>query len=172
MIETFILAADGTISRSKSEPEPDPSVGESGMQSIIEKLHDPQYSGIEVMRLILKEQLLAYQALIEYGRDPSKALNAQLCLKVIETLSYLAEQVLANDATSNRDVLNLDGPKFKYFFAEIKKVFEGSLKKALGSGSGHLVQDIMSRFDEIMAQGDQELRIKTASIGNEEEGAS
>ncbi len=70
---------------------------------------------------------------------------------------------MEGEALTKRDVLDLDGPKFKFARAEIVRLFERALMDA-GIDGSH-AQSVMVRFDDLRTENDEALRRDLNVIG-------
>src|SRR6266481_7376901 len=68
---------------------------------------------------------------------------------------------------SKADVLNFDKPKFKYVLAQTVSMLEEATHQVLGDKGRAKTEMIMKRFEDILAEKQQDLRRSTEEIGHE-----
>jgi hypothetical protein len=78
-------------------------------------------------------------------------------------LRELQRTLLESEGLSKRDQLDLDGPKFRFVFAEIIRLFGQSLMDA--GADRFQVESIMVRFDNLLKENDETLRRDLNMIG-------
>ena len=74
----------------------------------------------------------------------------------IKAYRELQRTLVEAESSSKRDVLNLDGPKFRFVFTEIIKFFGKALKDA--GTDQHVAQNIMLQFGDLVKANDDNLR--------------
>ena len=74
----------------------------------------------------------------------------------------LQRTLLEADALSKQDVLNMDGPKFKFFFTETIKLFRTALQVA--GIDDALAQNVMLQFGDLIKSHDERLRREVNKI--------
>ena len=68
------------------------------------------------------------------------------------------------DRLCHRDVLDFDGPKFKYAWEQLVGYFKQAALNALGNDNNGMVKRIMTELRDIVAMNDEELRRNTEKI--------
>jgi hypothetical protein len=91
-------------------------------------------------------------------RGPQVDMNSRM-----KALRELQRTLMEGEALTKRDVLDLDGPKFKFVLAEIIRLFGQALRDA-GIDGSH-AQSVMVRFDDLMKANDENLRRELNLIG-------
>ena len=137
---------------------------ESKLPEILDKLKDPNFSLAEVTRLIAAETTLIAQDIRTCESDGAAAFKRKNSMGQITALRALAETAKAADAWAKRDVLNFDGPKFKFALGKIAGYFKEAALKAL-RGDKSTVNSIMRHWGDILAVHELELRRETEKIG-------
>jgi prephenate dehydrogenase len=164
MMVVFVVAADGSVTVSQQEQHPDPPRRESRLPLILETIADPNSPVAEIMRLICEELVLVIQEMVAYEHDKSAAPK----LKVqVAALCALLKLVQKADASSKKDVLNFDGPKFQFVLGRLIKLFKEATEKALGKGYETSAQSILKHFRDLVAVNEELLRGETERIGAE-----
>jgi len=167
MTVTFVVTADGSVSVTKQQPEQDPPSRESLLPEITEKLKDPNYSISEINRLVCGEFALLAQEMTIYGRHNSTASMSRSWRGQLTYLTGLQKSLQNTQAMSRKEVLNFDGPKFKFFFGRVTKLFREAAEQALGKDSDTSVQSIMRHFRDLVGVNDENLRRETERFGAE-----
>jgi hypothetical protein len=74
----------------------------------------------------------------------------------IKAYRELQRTLTESDALSNKDTLNLDGPKFKFVFTEIIALFQQALK---GAGvDDQLAHNVVLQFRDLVKMNEENLR--------------
>jgi hypothetical protein len=91
-------------------------------------------------------------------RGPQVDLNSRM-----KGLRELQRTLMESEGLSKRDLLDLDGSKFKFVFAEIVRLFQQALRDA--GADRFQVESIMVRFDDLRKANDENLRRDLNMIG-------
>ena len=81
----------------------------------------------------------------------------------IKALRELQRTLLESEGFSKEDRLDLDGPKFKFVFGEIVRLFQQALMDA--GADRFQVESIMVRVDDLLKENDEALRRDLDQIG-------
>ena len=74
----------------------------------------------------------------------------------VKALRELQKTLITGEASSKREVLDMDGPKFTFIFAKIMQLFGQALK---GSGlDGNQAHTVMLHFGDLVKANDERLR--------------
>jgi hypothetical protein len=162
--QTARVPVHGSVPRPLQKQAPN---CESKLPEILDKLlKDPNFSVAEVNRLIAVEMALIVQDMRTCESDGAAAFKRKNYMGQIGALRALAEAAKEADAWAKRaDVLNFDGPKFKFAFDKIVDYFKEAALKAL-KGDESTVNSILSHWRDIMAVHDQELRRETEKFSS------
>jgi hypothetical protein len=76
----------------------------------------------------------------------------------------LQRTLTESDALSTRDTLDLDGPKFKFIFTELIRLFRQALTDA--GTPEPLAQNAMLQFGDLVKANDERLRIEMNKVGS------
>jgi hypothetical protein len=137
---------------------------ESKLQEILDKIKDPNYSVVEVTHLIAVEMILIVQDMQTCERDGAAAFRRESYMAQIGALRALDKAVKEADVGRKRaDVLNFDGPKFKFVFGEMGVLFKKAAEAAIKDDES-LVKSIMLHFCDIVREHEPELRRETEKI--------
>lgn len=145
-----------TNAATTSVPAPSPAFEPSGgLERISEMLADPEVPIANIGRAVALEIASVIKKMTEdrppRHRRPRRHFNDE-----IKAYRELQRTLTESDALSNKDTLNLDGPKFKFVFTEIVGLFHQALKEA---GVDHqLVQNIMLQFGDLVKVNEENLR--------------
>jgi hypothetical protein len=74
----------------------------------------------------------------------------------VKALREVQKSLIEGAASSRRDVLNLDGPKFKFFFGQMVMLFQEALKDS-GVDAG-LAKNVMLQFGDLIKANGEGLR--------------
>lgn len=128
-----------------------------GIERISMLIADPDSSLPDIMRLIALEMALIMKKMTS-ERDPldrgmlsMRDLNDQ-----IKAYRELQRTLTESDALSKKDVLNMDGPKFKFVFKEIVRLFSEAMKDA--HVPEDLAQNVMMQFGDKLKTNDESIR--------------
>jgi hypothetical protein len=151
---------DGAIQVTNAQTESFPS--ESKLPEIVKLVSDPNSSAAETLRLISVEivRLLALS-------NPSLNPNFESLNDEIKALRLLARIVKEAGMRSKADVLNFEKPKFKYVLAQTISMLEEATSEVLDDKDRAKTEMIMKRFEDILAEKQQDLRRRTEEIGRE-----
>jgi hypothetical protein len=155
------VTVDGSASPRVETPAPD---AESKLGEILDKLQDPNVSIAEALRLIPVEIGLLIQEMGTNEANDAAASRRKSCLEQIGALRVLAKVAKEADAGAKRDVLNFDGPKFKFVLGEMVRYFKEAALTAL-RGDTSAVNNIMKEWRDLMAINETELRRQAEKIG-------
>jgi hypothetical protein len=135
----------------------------STLPLILEKIHDPNYPLEEVNRLIAIEIAFVAQEMRDLCNKVHLSNQAETFLQKsfeqqVKALQALEKSLTSTDILRQRDVLNLDGPKFEYVFGELVSLFKRSCQEALGKENETMVNSIMKHYRDGIAMMEPELR--------------
>lgn len=133
---------------------------ESKLAEIILKLDDPDVPVLEVKRLIAKEIVLTMQYMRTLGGEGSAAAERQSCLTDIKILKML--DAMKMERWAQHDVLNFDGPKFKFVLGRTIDYIKEAILEA--GGSEHLQASILRHLRDIAAVDEENLRRETQRL--------
>jgi len=161
MEKEFIISDDPATDLPVPEPE---SSNSDRILDILALIKDPESSLIEINRRIAME--IAYvtseiaMAAVSTDTSPYKlrALEAQ-----IKSLRELSRTLVESENFSKRDVLNFDGPKFKFVFVQLLNLFKQSMTHT-GLLQETQVNNVLKAFQDKFAVYDQVLRKETERI--------
>ena len=151
---------DGAIRVTNAQTESFPS--DSKLPGIVKLVSDPNSSAAETLRLITFE-IVRLVALSNPLLNP----NFESHNDEIKALRLLARIVKETGMRSKADVLNFDKPKFKYVLAQTVSMLEEATHQVLGDKGRAKTEMIMKRFEDILAEKQQDLRRSTEEIGHE-----
>lgn len=147
--EAVSLLAPAPVSSPYSEDS-------AGIERISEMIADPDSMLSDIMRLIALEMAKVMKKMtvddpLARGNTSQRDLNDQ-----VKAYRELQRTLTESDTLSKKDTLNLDGPKFRFVFMEIIRLF----KKSLGDAGvkDELVQNIMLQFGDLVKSNDESLR--------------
>jgi len=141
-------------------------VPESRIVEIISLIEDETSPIADVCRLIAleiagltRQMVMPTTDVASRGIRPSqKDLNDQ-----VKSYRELQRTLVEGDNLSKKDVLNLDGEKFKHLFTAFIGFFKKALKEA---GLDETVtQNVMLQFSDIIKANDEGLRVELNRIG-------
>jgi hypothetical protein len=165
MTDVFAVTSDGTISFLTHEPDQEPPKRQSCHAEIRSKFSDKHQDTFEIRRLINQEILNIIEKMAECEDDPTKTHFRATARAEINALKALNAQVVsAARAEVREDVLNLDGPKFKFVLTSMIKLFEEASRQALGKDKEHLVDSIMRHYRDLVAMHEPEIRATIAKM--------
>lgn len=142
-------------------PNPPSGSPAAGIQRLSEMVADPEIPVADISRLIAQQIAGAIEAMTDDSprrrRVSQRELNDQ-----VRAYRDLQKTLAEGAALSMKDVLNLDGPKFKHVFIEIIKLFQKALKDAGTEQS--LGQNIMLQFGDLIKGNEEKLRRELSKI--------
>jgi hypothetical protein len=156
MIRSFLVNADGSVSVCKEEAVA--QTRQSKLPEIIELLKAGKPA--EASRLVSIE--LAKGAIDT--RECKSETELRACEQQRKVLCALSEFICKPEAPAERDVLNVDGPKFQWFLGEAVMMFKRAAEEALGKGREDVVDKIMKDIEDRLEAGMPELRRRMETI--------
>ena len=137
---------------------------ESKYQEILEKFSSPDFQTEETLRLILVQMTMVINDMRARENEPNAAAFIRFCSAEIRALRAITKQVEETDRLCHLDVLDFDGPKFKYAWEQLVGYFKQAALNALGKDNNGMVKRIMTELHDIVAMKDEELRRNTEKI--------
>lgn len=167
--ESFEFNTNGEVMQSEAEQvstlspavaAASPSIPEdaTGIERISLMIADPEAALPDIMRLIALEMAKVMKRMTNPEQDPlargivsMRDLNDQ-----IKAYRELQKTLTESDTLSKKDILNLDGPKFKFVFKELVRLFQQAMKDARVEED--LAQNVMMQFGDALKQNDEAIR--------------
>jgi len=153
-----VVGADRSLEFEQDQPR------ESKYQEIREKFSSPDFQTKETLRLILVQMTMVINDMRARENDPNATAFIRFCSAEIRALRALTKQVKETDRLRHLDVLDFDGPKFKYAWEQLVGYFKQAALNALGNDNNGMVKRIMTELRDIVAMNDEELRRNTEKI--------
>jgi hypothetical protein len=124
------------------------------LDRISQLVANPGVSMADISRLIALQianviQIMRYSPV--RSRIPQRHLNEQ-----VKAYRELQKTLVESDGLSKRDILNLDGLKFKFIFKEVISLFKQALKDA--GADDQLAQNVMLQFGDLVKTNDENLQ--------------
>jgi len=143
----------------------------SMLPQILEKIHDPNFPLAEVNRLIAIEIAFIAQEMARLRGEVKHGNHSETFLQKsyeqnIKALAQLEKSLTSTDILSHRDILNMDGPKFTWLFAEIVNSFKKASQDALGRDNETMVQSIMKHWRDELAMRESDWRTGVEKINS------
>jgi hypothetical protein len=141
-------------------PDPSPLVRKeiAGMTRIEEMLNAGEKLDV-ILRQIALQMALVYQQSIE---EVSKGRSQKPLLLKMRCYHELQRSILELHAHSTTDHLDLDGPKFKFVFAEILKLFQGAVRNA--GVDAALGKSILMHFSGLVKENEDRIRAEVRRV--------
>jgi hypothetical protein len=135
----------------------------SGIETIATMIADREVPVADISRLIALEivglmRKMAPKDPAERGIISQRDLNDQ-----VKAYRELQRTLTESEALAKKDVLNIDGDKFKFVYGEILKYFQLALKG--GGIDDELAKNILMQFRDIVSNNEAGLRIDINKIG-------
>ncbi len=168
--ESFEFGTDSRVTVGKAETvalpprpmHPSSAAEPKGLDRIIEMITDPEVVLADVMRLIALEMALVMK-LMTHDDPISRTGYTQRDLNDrMKSFQLLQKTLTDSDQLSKRDTLNLEGPKFKFVFMELIRLFKQALKDS-GLEKG-LSDNIMLQWGDLVKSNDESLRRELSKI--------
>jgi hypothetical protein len=156
--KAVVVEADRSLKIEQDQPK------ESRFCEILETLGSPDFQTEEVFRLILAQMTLIIIEMKARENDPYAAVFRRDCQADLAALRVLIKVLNRTDRLRHHDVLNFDGPKFRYVLDQLTSYFKQASLNALGKDSEGMVQRIMMEFRDILAMEEPELRRSTEKM--------
>ena len=153
---------DGSVNPHESKADKDRRIRRERIDSIRDKIADPNYDPSEISRDIAVEIAWVAGNMVsnEGGLQGPAVLKAYE--QQVKALRELGRQLTDADILSKKDVLNFDGPKFQ-FVAEIwVNTFVQAMKEA--GTPEDMRNSIMKHFRDRMQMSENQIRRETAKI--------
>jgi hypothetical protein len=138
--------------------------GLKGIDRITVMIADPESPLADITRLIALEIAGVMKKMSGIGDDVlARGVTSQRDLNdQVKAWRDLQKTLTEADALSKKDVLNLDGPKFKFVFGELVRLYRQSLKDA--GLQQELSQNIMLQFGDLVKANDEQIRRELSRI--------
>lgn len=168
-VSRSLPSTTGLPSAKAEESDKKPNVFESKMAEILEKIYDPNFPLAEVNRMIAIEIAIVTQDMgtlkkrVEGGEHTETFLQKSYTAR-IKALQALEKSLTNTDILRNRDILNMEGPKFQYCMGEIIKCFKKACQQALGKGHDTTIESIMKHWRDEMGIREADLRREIDNI--------
>ena len=136
----------------------DPKAELRRIDRIAEMIADSEVALADISRLIALEIVQVVRNMTKNQKDPlSRGLYSQKELTdQIKALRELQKTLTESDSLSKKDTLNMDGPKFKFLFTELIRLFRLALKD---SGTDEdLSRNVMLQFGDLVKANDEGIR--------------
>jgi hypothetical protein len=165
--ESFEITSEGKLKA--EEPAlvsvPSPAVDDkAGIERIYEMIQDPEVPIADISRLIALEivnimKKMSPKEFLDRSLMPSQRdLNDQ-----VKAYRELQRTLTESDALAKKDVLNLDGEKFKFVFSSLLLLFQKAMKD--GGVDDLVSHNIMQHFGDLVRGNESDLRIDLNKIG-------
>ena len=141
---------------SPSAPATEETPKEVGIKRIMQLVADPDAALADISGLIALEIATVVGMM---GQDDPLHRNNRSMRDLndhVKALRELQKTLTERDASSKKDTLNLDGPKFQYVFKAIMDLFGESLKSA-GLDEA-LSKNVMLQFRDLIQKNDDRIR--------------
>lgn len=132
------------------------------LTEIIRLIDDPTGDVAVITRLIAREIAIANEQLSQVQSDPNQSWRLRPLVEQIKALRELSKTLQEGDALSKKDVLNFDGPKFRYVLREITIVVKKAIKDA--GMEDDTVLAILKAFRSLMATRESDLRTEVNKL--------
>lgn len=158
---TFVIdenaqVASSTVNGSVTGFEP------RSLTEIIRLIDDPTGDCAVITRLIAREIAIANEQLSQVQADPNQSWRLRPLVEQIKALRELSKTLQEGDALSKKDVLNFDGPKFRYVLREIAiQVKKASQAAGLDDDT---VIAVLKAFRTAMATREESLRTEVNKL--------
>jgi len=163
-IHPIVLSMRGVVGADRSLKFEQDQPRESKYQEIREKFSSPDFQTKETLRLILVQMTMVINDMRARENDPNAAAFTRFCSAEIWALRALTKQVEEIDRLRHLDVLDFDGPKFKYAWEQLVGYFKQAAVNSIGKDNNEMVNRIMIQFRDIVTMNDEELRRNTEKI--------
>ena len=126
------------------------------MNKIVGLVNDPDSPMADISRLIALEIASIIAMMNEH--DPARRHNRSFkdLNDHVKALRELQRTLTEADSLSKKDVLNLDGPKFKYIYTKLLEFFRKSMKDA--NIDDALAKQVMLAFGDMIKENDESIR--------------
>jgi hypothetical protein len=139
---------------------------DSYLQEIVEKLNDPAYSAIDVLRLVLAEFARLCLHLRRYEDDSAASRFLSRCRAEGRVLLDLANVLERTERLRKKaDVLDLDGPKFRFVLRELVKCFESVIHHNIGKNDSGTERSMLLQLKDLMVEREQDVRRELKNMG-------
>lgn len=132
------------------------------LTEIIRLIDDPTGDVAVITRLIAREIACTSEQLSQVQADPNQMWRLSPLREQIKALRELGKTVQEGDALSKKDVLNFDGPKFRYVLREIAIQVKKAAKDA--GLDEDTVLAVLKAFRSAMATREESLRMEVNKL--------
>jgi hypothetical protein len=133
----------------------------SGVETLYTMVADPDAPIADISRLIAV-QIAGILVAMADERPTHRQASQRYLNDQVQVYRELQRTLTESDALSNRDTLDLDGPKFKFILTEIVRLFRQALKDAGIPES--LAQNAMLQFGDLIKEHDERLCIAMKKV--------
>jgi hypothetical protein len=155
-----VVKGDGSLNKDIK-----PAHRETKLEEILAKMQDQTSPIAEISRMITIEMTMALNDMVHLGSDPQYNTQRKNLNDEIKMLRELQKSLTETDILSKKDILNFDGPKFKFVFLEVYQLFQKALKEA--GLDRAMIDTIGKQYSDLVKVNDERLRRETARIGTE-----
>lgn len=158
---TFVIdenaqVASSTVNGSVTGFEP------RSLTEIIRLIDDPTGDVAVITRLIAREIAIANEQLSQVQADPNQSWRLRPLVEQIKALRELSKTLQEGDSLSKKDVLNFDGPKFRYVLREFTILVKRAAKDA--GLEDDTVIAVLKAFRSVMATREESLRTEVNKL--------
>ena len=133
------------------------------MERLCDMVREPEIPIAHISRHIAMQiagviKLMMDDSPVRHRLFPQRMLNSQ-----IKGYRELQRTLVESESSSKRDILDLDGAKFKFIFSETVGLFRQALTDS--GVDGGLAKNVMLQFSDLIKTNDEKLRQDLNRIG-------
>jgi hypothetical protein len=144
-------------------PDPGSPKHASVLPQILDRLEDPNAPPLEMIRLIAIEIASIVDGMQRNEEIGTPRSISKSPLEQVKALRLLSRTLLESNVPDSRDVLNIDGPKFRFVLDKICDCFTEALNRTMKQPSDGMVKGMIRReFRDLLAASEQDIRREIA----------
>ena len=158
----IVIEGDGSVRILESPAEHDRRIRRERIETIREKISDPNSDPSEISRMIAVELAVITGNMVAESGAIMNAAQLKAYSEQVKAFRELGKQLTDADVLSKKDILNFDGAKFAYVLEVIVNTFVQAMKEA--GTPEDLRTSIMKHYRDIMQMNESKIRRDTARI--------
>ena len=143
--------------------EGDTPDAEAWLKLICRKLKDPKFQAFDILRLITVAIASVVEQILSLGCTVDEVSLRKRHAEEVKLLRNLGKQVVEGEALRRKeDVLNFDGPKFRFIFVNVTTLFVQAMTKARIEEAER--QTVLKLFRDLLIENEPRIRRETEKI--------
>ena len=158
----IVISDDGNVRVLESPAERDRRVRRERIETIREKITDPNSDPADISRMIAVEIAVIAGNMAQESGGIMHTSQLRAYSEQVKALRELGKQLTDADVLSKKDVLSFDGPKFAFVLETIVNMFVKAMKEA--GVPEDLRTSVMKHYRDDMTMNEAKIRRETQSL--------